>query len=471
MLKLTLKCVSLKAKIITTISGLLFASLPLMAADTLPFDARQELDAIVAGQLPGLPETSGLQVLVIQDGRTAFEYASGTARFVNGQSVQLGLEHKMRVASISKLVATIGLLRLVEEGKVSLDVDISDYLGFSLRNPNFPGDSITLRMVLSHTSSIRDGSYYWLKEGEAFREFFISAGKHYDGGAHFASGSGKAPGSYFTYSNLNFGIMAGVIEKVTGRRFDKYMREAVLKPLGLSASFNVCDVASAEPETMATLFRKRDSAGNWQPDGDWIPQLDDARLSCFYGMEPIARGQQPGPILEVYTPGSNPTLFSPQGGLRASARDLGRIAAFLLQGGSFAGKQLLSTKTVDKMVQPVWVYNAEAENGSTTGGLDPEGASKGLMTAYGLSTHIVDLQEWGLTQDHRYLVGHLGDAYGLMGQFWIDFDSGTALIALITGTSDNPVGSGGVTPLYRAEEEVLRWWLRWFDADLPKTGK
>src|SRR5438445_13768425 len=58
----------------------------------------------------------------------------------------------VRVASISKLVTTIGVMRLVEAGKLELDADVSRYLGFKLRNPAFPDMPISLRMLVSHRS-------------------------------------------------------------------------------------------------------------------------------------------------------------------------------------------------------------------------------------------------------------------------------------------------------------------------------
>jgi CubicO group peptidase (beta-lactamase class C family) len=63
------------------------------------------------------------------------------------------LDTRFRIASISKLVTTIGLLHLYERKFFSLDDDISLKLGFNLRNPNFPEDKITYKMLLSHMSS------------------------------------------------------------------------------------------------------------------------------------------------------------------------------------------------------------------------------------------------------------------------------------------------------------------------------
>ena len=417
-----------------------------------------QLDAILAGEIEGSPPLSGLQLLVLRDGEIVYEYAGGFARLTEQGEVPLNTDHKMRVASISKLVAAIGLMRLVEAGKVELDRDVSDYLGFSLRNPNFPDTVITLRMVLSHTSSIRDGDRYWLEEGAQFHEFFMPAGRFFDSGSHFASGEGRQPGRYFAYCNLNFGIVAAVIERVSGQRFDRFMRREVLEPLGLAASFNVCDLSATQPERIATLYRKRDSDEVWQPRGDWVPQLDFEGFSCHYGRSPVGRGEDPGDILPGYTPGENPTLFSPQGGLRASARDLAVIARMLLNNGRLEGVAILSADTVEAMAAPQWPVEAGAE--AVEGPDGPEGP--GGVATYGLAVRRADLQDWGLSAEPRALRGHLGEAYGLLGQFWLDMEHDDALIALITGSGDDPGEHMGTSPLYRPEEEIMKWWLRHF---------
>ena len=421
------------------------------------------LDAIVQGKISGSPELSGLQVLVMRNSETVYEYASGFARLTEEGEVPLTLEHKARIASISKLVATVGLMRLVEAEQVDLDEDVSSYLGFTLRNPAFPDEKITLRMVLSHTSSIRDGSYYWLESGQYFGDFFLPGSEHFEQGAHFAMQEGQGPGRFFTYANLNFGIVAGVIERVSGRRFDRYMREEVLKPLGLKASYNVCDLSQKYPERIATLYRKRDNEEIWRPQGDWIPQLDDAAFSCHYGRKPVARGENPGEVLPDYVLGDNPTLFSPQGGLRASARDLSVIARMLMAHGSYNGVQLLDEATVRQMFDPQWQYDPKLENGNTAEGLDPgDPGYRPIFTAWGLSVQRMDLAEWGLAEQPRLLLGHLGDAYGLMGQLWLDPANGDALIALITGAGDDPDRHPGVSPMYRPSDEIMRWWLEHF---------
>jgi len=453
------------AALLAVLSGAIMVDTALYANDDSQARSglETELDAIVGGQIEGSPELSGLQLLVIRDHEVVFEYASGFARLIDAGEVSLNTDHKARIASISKLVAAVGLMQLVEAGRVDLDRDVSDYLGFSLRNPAFPELKISLRMILSHSSSIRDGSYYWLEAGQRFEDFFLPGRPHFEDGAHFASEAGQGPGEFFTYANLNFGVVAAVIEQVSGKRFDHYMRLQVLEPLGLQSSYNVCDLSATQPERIATLYRKRDAKEIWRPEGEWISQLDDTGFSCHYGREPVGRGEAPGDILPGYRMGENPTLFSPQGGLRASARDLSVIARMLMAGGIYDETRIISQNSVEEMFAPQWLYDSDRDNGNTAEGLEPDDpAYQQLFTGYGLSVHRMDLAEWGLQDQPRLMLGHLGDAYGLMGQFWMDAERGDALIALITGAGDDPDRYRGLSPMYRPSDEIMRWWLRHF---------
>ena len=102
---------------------------------------------------------ASLSTLVIRDGRVVFEAQFGR-KFIDDatpeKSVAADRDTMYRIASISKLITTLGVMRLVEEGKLALDADVSTYLGWSLRNPHFPEAPITLRMLLTHRASIAD---------------------------------------------------------------------------------------------------------------------------------------------------------------------------------------------------------------------------------------------------------------------------------------------------------------------------
>ena len=110
----------------------------------------------------------------------------------------------VRIASISKLVTTLGVMRMVDKGQLDLDRDVSDYLGWTLRNPAFPDTPITLRRLLGHQSSLIDGGeLYIVPLGTSLRERLADP-RVWD--------SQHAPGSgWFHYTNLNFPVVASVM--------------------------------------------------------------------------------------------------------------------------------------------------------------------------------------------------------------------------------------------------------------------
>ena len=82
------------------------------------------------------------------------------------------------------------------------------------------------------------------------------------------------------------------------------------------------------------------------------------------------------------------------------------------------------------------------------------------MTSYGLSVHRIDMRAWGFSSGPPLLVGHLGEAYGVLSHALFDPETGDGIATIITGTADDPAKSEpGHSPLYRVEEEVLRWWV------------
>ena len=94
--------------------------------------------------------------------------ASGFADRAAGR--RLTIDDPARIASVTKLHVALGVMRLVEQGKLDLDHDVSDTLGWRLRNPAFPDRPITLRLLLSHRSSLRDGVDYAIPLGKTLRE-------------------------------------------------------------------------------------------------------------------------------------------------------------------------------------------------------------------------------------------------------------------------------------------------------------
>ena len=216
-----------------------------------------------------------VRVAFDRHGETATQ-AEGLADIAANRAI--GIDDPARIASISKLVTAIAVLRLVEAGTLSLDEDVGQRLGVPLRNPAFPGTPISLRMLLSHTSSLTDGAGYWDVPLGTGIEALTADPKAWD--------TGHAPGTYFRYTNLNFPLVAQVMERATGERFDRLMRRLVLFPLKLDACFNWSGCSDAAIRRAVVLY-----------DAERTPRKDDLRGQRPACLVIAARRQlRPGPV-------------------------------------------------------------------------------------------------------------------------------------------------------------------------------
>jgi CubicO group peptidase (beta-lactamase class C family) len=350
----------------------------------------------------------------IERGRVVAIEAAGCARFAeDGRRCVLALQphQKMRVASISKLFVAYAAQRLVQEGKLDLNRDVSDYLDFRLRNPAFPDAPITVGQLLTHTSSLRDEATYWALVPNPLSSLFT-------GDRFFAKD--HAPGTFFTYANINTGVLGTVLERASGERFDRLLQRVVFGPAGITAGYNWIGAESVPAPQVATLYRKRDAQEVWDSSGPWRPQVDGA------GAQALVRGID-GPVAlpADYVIGSNGSLFSPQGGLRISGRDVARLLTVMARGGRLEGKALLSPARARSLVAPVWQANAERTNGAT---------EKDFFLGYGLGAH-----RFTVPGSPTLYAGHFADAFGLLGGAGIDPVSGNGFVYLITGFASDPM--------------------------------
>ncbi len=355
---------------------------------------------------------------------------------------------RFRTASISKVFSAIAVMRLVDQQKLDLDHDASEYLGFSLRNPNYPDTPITLRMLMSHTSSVLDGSVYSIPPEECIEEMFLPNGKYYADGEHFTNGLDgiqKRPGTYFHYSNLNYGLIGTMFERLSGVRFDQYLKENVLEPMGLGASFNVGDFSAEELHQLSPLYQKRKD-DVWNSTLPWQAQIDDYNdvpqpKNQVLITNPDLGGKSVMTDLSHYHIGDNGTVFSPQGGLRISMNELAVLAELFLQNGQLNGRQFLSEESVNTMFTPCWRYDPQLQNGDSY---------NGLMTCYCPGLQVMD----HFLKDRRIsLTGHFGEAFGLLAGLFIDRKKGNGIFYVINGQGDeDSKHPGEYSGMYRWEE-------------------
>jgi CubicO group peptidase (beta-lactamase class C family) len=351
----------------------------------------------------------------------------GTADQTTGRPVSA--DDPVRIASISKLVTTLGVLRLVDAGVLDLDRDVSDYLHWPLRHPQFPERPITLRLLLSHRSGLTDGADYIIPLGETIR-VRLADPRAWDP-QHGPSGYGGD--DWFHYTNLNFPVVASVMEAATGERFDRLMQHLVVKPLGLSACYNWSGCNGAAAASAVVLYRADGSVAR--------DDLKGALPAC-----PVVVNAGQPCNLDAYTPGWNGALFSPQGGLRISMNDLARIGQMLARGGH----GFLSAESYAALTRPEWRFNGR-------NGVGEYGDPDGFFCAYGLGLQLIGNQTAACHDDPFgdgvTRIGHPGEAYALRSGLWLDPQTGRGVAFFTTAVPDD--GGKGKSAFSAAEEDVL----------------
>jgi CubicO group peptidase (beta-lactamase class C family) len=344
------------------------------------------------------------------------------------RNINTTADTKYRIASISKTITAIAIMQLVEQNLLDLDTDISSILGYPVQNPNYPNVSITTRMLLSHTSTIVDGSTYNSFMGATvnnnpipnLNQILTPSGSYYSAGQF----NNTIPGTYFNYSNINFVILGTIVEKVSNLRFDSYCKQNISNPLGIDASFNVNDLTDIDQ--LAVLYRKL--------SGVWTAQADD-----YQGVQPVFNN------LSGYIPGTNGGRFGPQGGYRCSGQDLAKIFLVLMNHGSFNGDTILSVTSCNAMFANEWTYNGNNGNNYS-----------GLFRSWGLGIHRITStpnNDIALPGSNSML-GHTGEAYGLVSDAYFDTIRKVGFVFI-----NNGVGIGYQTNsnsiYYTVEQEVF----------------
>jgi CubicO group peptidase (beta-lactamase class C family) len=316
----------------------------------------------------------GLSCVVVKDNQVVYHHNFGVKNLDTQEPVDD--ETLWRIASISKSFTATSLLQQVEQGKIALTDDVSDLLGFRVRNPKFPDTPITLEMLLSHTSSINDSQGYWTTIDIINPDINTSAGNCYN---DYAPGSGE-----YEYCNLNLNLAGTILERVTGERFDQYVVNHVLRPLGLYGGY--C-VDSLDKARFAHLY-------DWDAEkGVYVDNYDEAYAPRS---EKVAN----------YTMGHDALIFSPTGGMKISGLDLARYMTMHMNYGTTPdGVRILSEESSRNMQVP----RSKAEN-------------------YGLNLWLADDYVPGIT-----LVGHTGGAYGLRSAMFFNPEEKYGFVIICNG--------------------------------------
>lgn len=230
------------------------------------------------------------------------------------------------IASITKTFIATAIMQLVEKSILDLDDDVNNYLDFKIVNPYFPDTPITIRMLLSHISSLNGNVAI-----DSFDQLSPNTNKNYK--SYYLK---KMPGTTYDYCNIGYHLLAAIIEKVTGMRFDGYIDQHIMKPLNLYGGFDVTKLDS-------TRFIKT----------RWYNKKTKKYLNVKSTYS-IDRKQ-----IDHYLLGkSTPCLYAP-GGMKISATDLAKFMMMHMNDGQYDGISIISEDSEREM--------RKVQNGKTYG--------------------------------------------------------------------------------------------------------
>lgn len=224
-----------------------------------------------------------------------------------------------QIGSISKVFTATLAMRLAEEGRLSLDTPVAEYLPDLQLADATARDAITIRHLLTHTSGL---------EGDIFEEYGVcdNALERYVANAPNWKQI-SAPGEHWSYCNSGFSLAGLVIESVTGGTFEQVMREQIFEPLGLTDACYFADEAIVHSA----------AAGHLQLPGEEQPRVAHPYL--------ISR------------------CSNAAGGIMANLRDVLTFARFHMGDGTSDGQHVLTADSVAEMQRSQVRYSLIAERG------------------------------------------------------------------------------------------------------------
>ena len=275
-----------------------------------------DLDDFILEEMD-IENAPGMSTLIVKNGEIVWVESYGWADVEN--SIPVEDSTVFVLASVSKVFTGTALMILHENGQIDLDRDINTYLPFNIDVPGFEADSITTRMLMTHTASISDNdpvmdTYYSTGDptiplGELIERYFTTTGIDYNASANFLN---NAPGTAFEYSNMGTALAGYMVEAASGMDFSEFCDQYIFNAICMeNTSWYLAD------------FDTSNVARPYQWTGS------DYEPYAHYGFADYPDGQ-----------------------LRSNVFDLANFLITFLQEGSFQNETLLTSNSVSEMLSP-----------------------------------------------------------------------------------------------------------------------
>ena len=311
----------------------------------------------------------GLSISIAKGGSIVWNKHFGYANI--NENILVDENTKFILSSVSKTITAAALMQLFQENLFMLDDDIDNYLSFNINHPVYPEIPITFKMLLSHTSGIKDNwNFMPFYDGDSplelnnyLNQYFSPLGEFYDSNLNFTD---HAPGTGFSYSNIGAALVGLLVEEISNQSFNEYCIENIFEPLGMS-------------------------------DAYWF-------LSEIENLDEVASPHQ-------FADGSTDSLIVlenygysdyPSGQLRTTSNNLAKFMSSFMNEGTYNGVEILSPETIELM-KTIHYPNVAYD--------------QGLMWYY-------------KTLNERTLFGHGGSDKGSLTEMFISFSDDIGIVLL-----------------------------------------
>ncbi|UQV43550.1 beta-lactamase family protein [Janthinobacterium lividum] len=240
---------------------------------------------------------------------------------------------RVQVGSVGKVALALGVLRLISEDRLTLDTPLQQVLPeMALKNPWQASDPVRIRHLLAHTSGLDNVRFWQAFSLNPAPDTPLAAA--FDGGRNLLRVRAR-PGSRYAYSNMGYGLLGMVIEKVTGQPYERYLDAQLLQPLGMADS------------TFTFVTQTGAHA--------------DPRLAMGHFEHGVAQA-------------AVPQYLRPAAQFTTTAADMGKLAQFLMGDGKLQGKRFIDLALMGALSEPAGTDAAQA----------------GLATGHGLALAVRD---------------------------------------------------------------------------------
>ena len=243
------------------------------------------------------------------------------------KQIPMQADTRMQVGSVGKVALALGVLRLISEDRLTLDTPLQQVLPeLALKNPWQASDPVRIRHLLAHTSGLDNVRFWQAFSLNPAPDTPLAAA--FDGDRNLLRVRAR-PGSRYAYSNMGYGLLGMVIEKVTGQPYERYLDAQLLQPLGMADStFGFVTQTSTQAGKQAGV-------------------QGDPRLAMGHFEHGVA---QP----------AVPQYLRPAAQFTTTAADMGKLAQFLMGDGKLQGKRFIDLALMGALSEPAGTDAAQA---------------------------------------------------------------------------------------------------------------